>query len=240
MPGPGTLRGTTTRFLSIGTDSDSYLAKKGVNNNDGTITWTIDINNVYPRLDLSDATLTDTMTDNSETVHQQVESVKVQYYDENGQLQTETTLNAWQDLGDGKQGYKFPADAGRRQYKIVCVTRADTSQVEGELTVSTNNRVDLDLTTGPHFNAEDTVEWGVNNGTSVTLQGTKTMKGNVPAPQGTAFTFELYKGEKTEFTEEPFREADVTSDGRKTEYTVSFGPFPIRRQEPTTIRFAKR
>lgn len=95
--------------------------------------------------------------------------------------------------------------------------------MEGELTVSTNNRVDLDLTTGPHFDDVATVDWGVDNGTSVTLQGTKTMKGNVPAPQGTVFTFELYEGKKTVFTEEPFKKATVTSKGSQVKYTVSFG-----------------
>ena len=186
------------------TDSTENLTKAGSEvktDEDGSkyIEWTIDINGTLPRMDLAEATLTDTLSTNATGAKQAVKNITLQYQKDDGNW--EPVPNAIKPDQNGNWSYTFPKvenGENTRHYQVVYRTTLDDSQVEDGEYASTNE-VNLKLENGKDYTDSATVEWDVSNAISVKLTGAKTMTNNISAPAGTEFTFALYEGKVSDF-----------------------------------------
>ena len=202
------------------TDSTENLTKTAsdevITDEDGSkyIEWTIDINGTLPRMDLAEATLTDTLSTNATGAKQAVKNITLQYQKDDGTW--EPVPNAIEPDQNGNWSYTFPKvenGENTRHYQVVYRTTLDDSQVEDGEYASTNE-VNLKLENGKDYTDNATVEWGVSNAISVKLTGTKTMANNISAPASTKFTFALYEGMEDAFeTATPIATQETDADG---------------------------
>lgn len=213
-------------------DADNWLKKQGTvsepdPNGMRTITWTIHLNDDYPRMDLSGLTLTDAMTlQQGEGVSYTEPAVAVTYTDTN-EVYNGGTLTT---NGDGFT-YTFGNDAGTNRYTVVYTVKVsekdladDDYMVHNDVTLSKDGKI-LEQ-------AEADVSWKVGHNDEVTFQGQKRVQGALP--DATEFTFNLYEAnENFEYDDaaNPLDTENVSVGGNNSQGSVSFDPIEYDKDD---------
>ena len=212
-------------------DADNWLKKQGtVSEPDGngmrTITWTIYLNDDYPRMDLSGLTLTDTMTlRQGEGVSYTEPAVAVTYTDTNEAYNGGTLTTS----GDGFT-YTFGNDAGTNRYTVVYTVKVSEKDL-ADADYKVHNDVTLSKDGKILEEAEADVTWKVGHNDEVTFQGQKSVQGALP--DATEFTFNLYAANQNFGYDEaanPLDTATVSVRGNR-QGTVSFDPIEYDKDD---------
>ena len=212
-------------------DADNWLKKQGTvsepdPNGMRTITWTIYLNDDYPRMDLSGLTLTDTMTlQQGEGVSYTDPDVAVTYTDTNEAYNGGTLTTS----GDGFT-YKFGNDAGTNRYKVVYTVKVSEKDL-ADADYMVHNDVTLSKDGKILEEAEADVTWKVGHNDEVTFQGQKSVQGALP--DATEFTFNLYEANKNFEYDEAANLLDTAtvSVGGNSQGTVRFDPIEYDKDD---------
>ena len=212
-------------------DADNWLKKQGTvsepdPNGMRTITWTIHLNDDYPRMDLSGLTLTDTMTLKQGVGVSYTEPAVAVTYTDTNEVYDGGTLTT---NGDGFT-YTFGNDAGTNRYTVVYTVKVsekdladDDYMVHNDVTLSKDGKILEE--------AEADVSWKVGHNDEVTFQGQKRVQGALP--DATEFTFNLYEAnENFEYDDaaNPLDTKTVSVEGN-SQGTVRFAPIEYDKDD---------
>ena len=223
-----------TNTVEVGwTDGAKWLTKTGSiegpdANGKYTITWTIDINESIPRMNMAGATLTDVMkttTGAGVSYEYSLEDVQVTRFYADGTSAPYTSGTATK-TDDGFK-YKFGSDAGTDQYQVVYTVKVDGKALQ-DGAYRTDNNVTLVLADLHDDTANAYVEWQINHNTSVQFKGRKTVLGNMP--NGTQFSFDLYESDK-EFSQSSLKETKTVTIQNGEPAEVTFESITYTRQD---------
>lgn len=212
-------------------DANNWLKKQGTvsgpdDNGMRTITWTIHLNDDYPRMDLSGLTLTDTMTlQQGEGVSYTDPAVAVTYTDTN-EVYNGGTLTT---NGTGFT-YTFGNDAGTNRYTVVYTVKVSEKDL-ADADYKVHNDVTLSKDGKILEQAEADVSWKVGHNDEVTFQGQKSVQGALP--DETEFTFNLYEADQNfEYDDaaNPLDTANVSVRGNN-QGTVTFDPIEYDKDD---------
>ena len=222
---------TTTDTVQVKwEDADNWLKKQGIvsepdPNGMRTITWTIHLNDDYPRMDLSGLTLTDKMTLKQGVGVSYTEPAVAVTYTDTNEVYNGGTLKT---SGDGFT-YTFGNDAGTNRYTVVYTVEVSEKDL-ADADYKVHNDVTLSKDGEILEEAEADVSWKVGHNDEVTFQGQKIVQGALP--DATEFTFNLYEADENfKYDAANLLDTEIVSVEGNNQETVRFDPIEYDKDD---------